>query len=264
VTNSLSTSPSNMPICAMRMVAARPQSNSSFSVPAIMSVLMPKFFGFNVFGLVLVGLGIGGAQPVAAQDDKVYASVSGMLSTQGAATPYEGSGSARPGVSGTALGVSGEFGGFLTRSLSLAFEASVPTRFESLQGTGIPTARIDNQHRDLLFSGLFHIHVTSTGPIRIALVAGPSVIREDTLQRVAYAPFGSTNFGAYGPETALGRWTVGLTGGADMGVLVSRRVQIVPEIRLHWVERASVGNENASLALGSIVIRPAVGVRVSF
>lgn len=120
-------------------------------------------------------------QPITAQDDKVYASGSGLLSTQGAGTPYEGSSSAKPGISGTALGVSGEFGTFLTRSLSLAFEVSVLIRFESIQFTGIPTARIDSQHRDLLFSGLFHIHVTSSGPIRVALVAGPSVIREGHL-----------------------------------------------------------------------------------
>ena len=218
----------------------------------------------NVFGPVLLTLVLGDVHPVAAQDDKVYASVSGMLSTQGAETPYEGSSSAKPGVSGTALGVSGDFGTFLARSVSLAFEVSVPTRFESIQFTGIPTAQIDNQHRDLVFSGLFHVHVTSSGPIRIALVAGPSVIREDTLQRIAYAPFGSATFGPYGPETPVTRWTVGLTGGADVGVRVSRRVQIVPQIRLHWVDRASIGNAHASLALGSIVVRPAVGVRVSF
>jgi hypothetical protein len=213
---------------------------------------------------MLLGFVLGGIQPVAAQDDRVYASVSGMLSTQGAGTPYEGSSAAKPGVSGTALGVSGDFGAFLARRLSLAFEIGVPTRFESIQFTGIPTARIDSQHRDLAFSGLFHVHVTSSGPIRVALVAGPSVIREDTLQWTAYAPFGSSNFGPYGPETALGRWTVGLTSGADLGIVVSRRVQVVPQLRLHWVDRASVGNDNASLALGSIVIRPAVGVRVSF
>jgi hypothetical protein len=217
----------------------------------------------NVFGVLLLGLVLGAVRPVAAQDDKVYAGVSGMLSSQGAGTPYEGSSSAKPGVSGTALGVSGELGAFLARSLSLVFEVSVPSRFESIQFTGIPTARIDSQHRDIVFSGLFHIHVTSSGPIRISLVAGPSVIREDTLQRTAYAPFGSANFGPYGPETPLTRWTVGLTGGADIAVQVSGRVQIVPQIRLHWVERASVGSENASLALGSTIIRPAVGVRVS-
>jgi hypothetical protein len=220
--------------------------------------------GRCVCGVVLLSVVLARVQSAAAQDEKVFASVSGMLSTQGAETPPEGSGSPKPGVSGTAMGVSGEFGTFLSRTLSLALEVSVPARFESLQETGIPTSRIDNQHRDLFFSGLFHVYLTSTGPIRIALVGGPSVIREDTLQRTAYAPFDSANFGPYGTEAPLTRWTVGLTGGADIGVQVSRRVQIVPQIRLHWVDRASVGNENASLALGSFVVRPAVGIRVGF
>ncbi len=196
----------------------------------------------------------------------VYASISGMLSTQSAATAPMGSSSAQPGVGGTAFGVSGDIGAFLSRSVSLAFEVSVPARFETIQYTGIPTLQIDNQHRDVVFSGLFHFHVTSSGPIRIALVAGPSVVREDTLQRTASAPFQSTNFGPYGAETALTRWTFGLSGGADIGFQVSRRVQIVPEFRLHWIDRASfgTGDESATLSLGSIIIQSAVGVRFSF
>jgi hypothetical protein len=221
----------------------------------------------NVLGLALLALVLGGVEPLAAQDDKGYASVSGMLSTQSAATPPPGH-SAQPGVGGTAFGVSGDIGAFLAQRVSLAFEVSVPARFESIQHTGDPTAaQIDNQHRDLVFSGLFHFHVTSSGPIRIALVAGPSLVREDTSQRIAYAPsFQSTNFGPYGPETALTRWTVGLSGGADIGFQVGRRVQIVPQLRLHWVDRASFGtdDESVTLSLGSIIIQPAVGVRFSF
>jgi hypothetical protein len=209
-----------------------------------------------------------GVQPAGAQDDRLYAGGSAMVTTQGSGTPYQGSSAPKPGVGGTAFGVSGEFGTFLTRTLSLAFEVSVPARFESLQGTGIPTSQIDNQHRDLVFSGLFHIYLTSTGPIHIALVGGPGVIREDTLQRTAYAPFGSANFGPYGPETPLTRWTVGVTVGADVGVQVSRHVQVVPQVRLHWVDRASIGSgdsgASAALSLGSLVIRPAIGARVSF
>jgi hypothetical protein len=210
---------------------------------------------------------IGGHNAVA-QDDKLYAGVSGMLSTQTSMQPGQGSSVPTTGVGGTAFGVSGEFGAFLTRTLSLALEVSVPARFESVQYTGIPSAQIDNQHRDLVLSGLLHVHVVPAGPIRLALVGGPSMIQENTLQRTALAPFGTEDFGPYGPETTLSRWTFGLTAGADVGIQVGHHVQIVPQIRFHWIERASLGSgedaTSAFLGLASVAIRPAVGARVSF
>ena len=210
---------------------------------------------------------IGGRSAVA-QDDRLYAGVSGMLSTQTSTQPGQGSSVPTTGVGGTALGISGEFGAFLTPSVSLAFEVSVPARVESLQYTGIPSAQIDNQHRDLVLSGLFHVHVVPAGPVRLALVGGPGVIQENTLQRTALAPFGSEDFGPYGPETTLTRWTFGLTAGADLGIRVGQHVQIVPQIRVHWIDRANLGSGNDSasafLGLATVVIRPAVGVRVSF
>jgi hypothetical protein len=212
-----------------------------------------------------------------AQDAKPYAGASAMLSTQGAHVrcPDAGAGCPKQGVEGTAIGVSGEVGTYLTPMLSLAFEASVPARFESTQKAGAapppfpPTSdqfsyMIHSRHRELIFSGLFHVHITPTERLRVEAIAGPSVVREDTLQHLEFFPFGSNNFG---PERSLNRWTVGLTIGANLGVQVSRHVQFVPEIRLHWIERvdvdeASPDNSYAFLGLSSWVIRPAVGVRV--
>jgi hypothetical protein len=221
----------------------------------------------HIVRLVFLSVLVTGVHAADAQDARLYAGVSGMWSTQDSVTPGEGSSIPTTGVGGTAFGVSGEFGGFVTRTVSLAVEASVPARFESLQETGIPFSRIDNRHRDLVFAGLFHFHITPTGPIRLAVIAGPSVIREDTLQSKAFAPFGS-NFGPFGPDTSLTRWTLGVTVGADVGIQLSRRVQVVPQIRLHWVDRATLqsGTDNSSafLGLSSWVVRPAVGVRVGF
>jgi hypothetical protein len=93
------------------------------------------------------------------------------------------------------------------------------------------------------------------------------VIREDTLYRTAFGRFGSGDFGPYGPDTGLARWTVGVTAGADVGVQISRHVQIVPQIRLHWIERATLGGTDsvsALLGLSAWVIRPGVGIRFDF
>lgn len=231
----------------------------------------------QTMGLFILSTLISGIHAADAQDAKPYAGASAMLSTQSAHIPCPdgGAGCPKQGVEGTAIGASVEVGTFLTPRLSLTFEASVPARFEATQKAGsVPpplppnsdgfSYMIDNRHRELIFSGLFHVHITPTGLIRLEAIAGPSVIREDTLQHLEFFPFGSNDFG---PERSLIRWTVGLTFGANVGVQVSRHVQVIPEIRLHWIERVDVDptspdNSHAFLGLSSWVIRPAVGVRV--
>lgn len=179
--------------------------------------------------------------------------------------PVRVSSAPNTGVGGTAVGISGEFGTFLARMLSLAFEASVPARFDAVQFTGIPTARIDSQHRDLVFSALFHVHAPAAGPIRFAAVAGPSVIREDTRQRVAFAPFGSTASGTVFEQRPVTRWTIGVTFGADVAVQLGRHVQLVPQICFHWIERTTLGSTGGGLVgLSPWVTRPSVGVRAVF
>jgi hypothetical protein len=225
-----------------------------------------------IFGLVFLPV-VCGVHVAAAQDDRLYAGVSGMWSTQGSMPLGGDPDMPTTGVSGTAFGVAGEFGAFLKPrvdqwTLSLSFEFSVPARFDSVQETFYDTTYLtDNQHRDLVFSGLFHFHAPPSGPLHMGLVAGPSIIQEDTLQSTTFQypccqiP---TNFGPFGHETQLTRQTFGLTVGADVGIQVSRRVQIVPQIRLHWVNRANFGGDvpSAFLGLGSWLIRPAIGIRL--
>ena len=223
-----------------------------------------------IIGLVLLSVAVD-VHTADAQDNRLYAGVSGMWSTQGSMPLGSDPDMPTTGVGGTAFGVVGEFGIFLPPrehewTFSLSFEFSIPVRFDSVQETFYFTTYLtDNQHRDLVFSGLFHFHAPPSGPIHMALVAGPSFVQEDTLQSTTseypccQIP---TNFGPFGQQTQLTRQTFGLTVGADAGIQVSRRVQIVPEVRLHWVSRADF--TGAFLGLGSWLIRPAVGIRVGF
>jgi hypothetical protein len=126
----------------------------------------------------------------------------------------------------------------------------------------------ENQHRDLVFSGLFHFHSPSAGRLRAEIVGGPSVVREDTLQRTAFqigpaVPITRT-FGPYRPETSFTRWTIGLTGGIDLSAQIRKHLSIVPQFRMHWIQRADRTKENGTLGLSSLVVRPAIGVRASF
>ena len=137
-----------------------------------------------------LGCGIHSAD---AQDAKPYAGASAMLSTQSAHArcPDAGAGCPKQGVEGTAIGVSGEVGTYLTPILSLAFEASVPARFEATQTAGEspppfpPNSNqfsymIHSRHRELIFSGLFHVHITPTERLRVEAIAGPSVVEAKT------------------------------------------------------------------------------------
>jgi hypothetical protein len=215
--------------------------------------------------LLLLLVSLFAAASATAQDGRVFAGVGGLWSNQPSGTPCQGSSCARPAVGGTSLGIVGEFGVVLIPGLDVALEASLPlTRFEGVQITAIPGIQRDSRHRDAIVSGLLHIEVPQSGPVRAGFVGGLSAVQEDTLQREASGSFGSTNFGPYGPEMTSTRWTFGLTAGGDVAVAVAQHVVIVPQIRVHWVDRASPGDAAFMLALGSVVVRPAVGVRVAF
>jgi hypothetical protein len=179
----------------------------------------------------------------------------------------------RPGVGGFAVAGGGEYGWLLTARSRVSVEATVPARFESIQETPDVLGRrvrVENRHRELVFSGVYRIDAVQTGRIRFGLLAGPSVVLEDTLQRRAERDFltfpgSQPDFGPYGPQTRVTRWAFGLTFGADLAVDIARHVSVVPDIRIHWINRAA-GNGSASghLALEPLVIRPGVGIRLAF
>jgi hypothetical protein len=207
---------------------------------------------------------------VAAQDAKVYVGGAFMTSTQGSSTPGGAADLPKPGVGGSAVGVVGTVGRFLSPRVSVSAEISVPNRFEVLQELRYSfSSQTDNRHRDLVVSSLFHIHGPREHTVHPELVMGLSYVREDTLQRTAYQvgpAFPPTGvYGPFGPETSITRDALGLTVGADVGVHVSSHVSIVPQARLHWISRTDLnGSNSALLFLGPLVFRAAVGLRATF
>jgi len=164
------------------------------------------------------------------------------------------------GAGGTTVGVTAEAGGFLSRTVGVTFEASIPARFDSVQETRDPGGPTDNQHRDIVLSGLFHSHLPSVGRLRAAIVLGPSIAYEDTVQ----------TYPGYRGELQLTRWTWGVTLGADFGIQVRRNVAVVPQIRVDWIDRVHLDTTSfpdvpyALLGLSSWVFRPGVGIRATF
>jgi hypothetical protein len=210
--------------------------------------------------------------PVHADDRRPYVGAGAMLTIQGSHPPAPNSPDfPRTGVGGVAPGLTAEVGGFLTATVSIAFEASLAARFTSIQETDYSIVfRDENRHRDEIFSGLFHFHLPGHGRFGAAIVGGPSVVHENTLRRTAYQTdlppdIRSGHFGPFGPEYSVRRWTIGVTGGVDLAFDTGARVSVVPQIRVHWIERSAVdGSFSGSLGLSSWVFRPAIGVRMRF
>jgi hypothetical protein len=219
----------------------------------------------------LVVLALCGPAVVAAQDSKGYVEGAFMFSAQGASTPRDVPDTFKPGVGGNAVGVVGSAGVFLVPRVSLAVEMSWPARFQAMQTIGyfLP-AQADNRHRDEIFSGLIHVHLSPTRSLRPELVAGVSYVHEDTIERVAYdtgPSFPPTGvYGPYGPENNITRDALGLTFGADLGVPVGAHLSVVPQVRVHWIPREdpASGSFSSSLSLSPFVFRPAVGLRARF
>jgi len=198
-------------------------------------------------------------------DRAPYAGVNILLSMQDPGVPGYGSSVPRAGIGGTTLGVSVDGGAFVTAHLSVALEVSIPARFDAVQFTAIPTARIERHHRDSVASVLLHLHAPGLGPVHAAFVAGPSIVTENTLSQTAYGSFGSTTFGPPEPEEELARTAIGMTFGGDVAVQVQRHVAFVAAMRWHWVERKTLGDSGPGIVgLSPWVTRPAIGVRAIF
>lgn len=204
------------------------------------------------------------AQPALAQEPRAYVGGGFMWSTQDSEAACPSSGCPKPGVGGSALGATGELGWFASPAVSVAAEVSMPARFEAIQTSGIPNQRFDINYRDLAISGLVRLHAPALGPIRVALVGGAGVVQESADYRTADAPFGSSSYGPYGAEQTITRTTWDLVAGGDVELRLGRHVGVVPQVRVHWIGRAAIGDPTGTLALGSMVWRPAVGVRARF
>ena len=228
------------------------------------------FVGFAVSLAVLARSESAAAQiPTVSQESKVYAGAAFEVSSQDGG-PRDVTDPDQPNarVGGSALGFAGTIGYRLTPLVSLAAEVSVPSRFKSLQQIDyFEDSRSELHHRDAIVSALIHLHIPSAGPLRPAFVAGISYVREDTLTRTATAPgFGSGAgvFGPYSNEQSIERDTFGLTVGADVGISLGEHVDLVPQLRAHWISRADFGQANGILYLSPLVIRGGIGLRIRF
>jgi hypothetical protein len=207
----------------------------------------------------------------AAQDPKGYIAIGGLASITSTGEPPTGSVSFPTiGLGGTAAGVTVEAGRFVSRRLSMGFEASVPLRFDGEQFSGYfgNAEQLESAHRDILFSGLVREGVPVGTTASVGLEIGGTVVFEDTVRRIAHenaTPPAPITYGPLGPAFNIRNGTLGLLVGADYDVRVAHRLDFVTQVRAYWVNRDnSVVQDTAVVGLGSFVLRPAVGVRFIF
>jgi hypothetical protein len=206
-----------------------------------------------------------------AQDPKGYVAIGGLASiTSTGEAPVGSAAFPKSGLGGTAAGFTVEAGRFVSRSVSVGFEASMPFRFngEQFSGPAFNEVQLESAHRDMLFSGLVREGVPIGATASVGLEIGGTIVYEDTVRRTAHRiglPPAPVSFGPLSPEFNIRRGTFGLLVGADYDVRVARRLNLVTQLRAYWVNRDNtVVQDTAVVGLGSFVLRPALGVRFIF
>lgn len=212
-----------------------------------------------------------GLSPMAAaQEGGAYIGAAILYSTQDA--HRQGSSPSLPttGAGGSAFGGSVEAGGFLLPRLALGVEVSLPRRFSAVQTTDyIRSFQQESRHRDVAVSGVLRLTTSRARPVRLALVGGGGMVREDTRQRrrdqAGPLPTYPPVYGPWSDEYTFTRRTPAVVVGADLEVAIGRQVALVGQMRSHLVRRSTDPSEPGwALGLGRVVWRPAVGLRASF
>jgi hypothetical protein len=204
------------------------------------------------------------------QEARGYVQLAGVVSTTVTGEIPSVPHFSRTGLGGTAFGFAAEASFFLSRTVSIGFEASVPARFNGEQFAGeVPGIQIESRHRDILLSGVVRVDLPVGKKTRIGIETGPTFVTEDTVRREAteiLAPnqISSGNFGPLGPETTVTRQTIGLVMGADTNLRMARHLDLVAQLRVYWINRDDTVSMLTVMGLGRWIVQPALGVRLNF
>jgi hypothetical protein len=209
-----------------------------------------------ILGTLLFLLTFGSAV-ARAQETRGYVGGAGLFSIQSPHRQVTSPSFPTTGVGGSSFGAVVEVGRFMTPVMSISAEVSLPARFMSVQETDYSLSFLtESRYRDLIVSVLVHASTPAVGRLRLEAAAGPSCVQESSIEREAerIGPIFTSpkRFGAYGPESENTREVFGVTMGAGLVIAVSSRVRIVPEMRVHWIPRAT-SNAFGHLGLSSWV-----------
>jgi len=104
--------------------------------------------------------------------------------------------------------------------------------------------------------------------VRLVVVAGPSLVRDDTTRRRAdQIEPGFVYTGHYGAsveDSPLTAWRFGVATGADLEIQMGQHVSLVPGMRIHFIRREGDDLANVLLQMSKVVYRPSIGFRARF
>jgi hypothetical protein len=169
----------------------------------------------------------------------------------------------RPGIQGSALEAIFSGGAFVSPRVGFAAELILPRHFDVHQTWGRDASTWDSNHRDISLMGLVLVR-SGVGRTQVTgLFGAGNVWSETTTTRQ------TRNFGQLPTDPPLFTFTetreltdLTLVAGAEVALLVTRRVSIVPQFRLLFVPRESDNSFNDQLA--TYLYHFGVGVRFSF
>jgi hypothetical protein len=157
------------------------------------------------------------------------------------------------GIGGSSYGLVIE-SGWTGSPLGWHVELAIPRAFEIEQTA--PLYKSQGRYRDVVLSGLGCFCQSR----HIEVLAGMSYVRQQLRRELAfhntisYAPFS----GRLEPSNET-VWAV--TGGIGVRAKIARHIDLVPQVRVHVVNRS---NQDFSLFLGSFIVQPSIVARYNF
>jgi len=203
-----------------------------------------------------------------------------IASVQGSEAPTGSVSLPRSGVGGFSIGGNAEIGIDVTPRFGVLAEVTAPVPFEAqqlnsrLSGNYQQTAATTTNHTDIVFSGLVGWNTRITERTDMSLVFGPSLVREYSTSQtsISFLPVGGVPApplpDSVGRVMDVSRWTLGLTTGVSVAFKVRSKLECVPLVRAHWIDRETnlsfPTGSAAVLGLAPVVFRFGIGLRVRF
>ncbi len=211
------------------------------------------------------------AHPLRAQDQRGYAGGAVLVRqlsprTVGNGTPSTTYVNTSDGK--TVTGLVGEVGAALRPRLALGVEFGLPARHTITQSYSYfdPYVR-ESRYRELTIFGVVRTPLAEGTRTKLSLVGGGGMVRTSALERVATGRFGAVSFGAFGPETAVTRWSLGATGGGELDVQMASRLTVVAQARVLVIPHGDPldsGNAFGNLGLHAMSAHFQFGLRATF
>jgi hypothetical protein len=117
---------------------------------------------------------------------------------------------------------------------------------------------------------LVRYHALRASRVGIDVGGGGGFVWQNTIQRRADALGSFPNvgaFGPFGPPSEYSSTTLGMTMAADVPIVLSSHVMLVPAMRVHLIKRPSADATSDPfwyLGVDPWVFQPSVGVRFTF